>query len=39
MSPRFWEEGVALMGKENAGGRVDLAGAEDDLMMVLLTCV
>lgn len=36
--PQFWEEGAAFMGEENTGGRVNLAGEENHLMMVLLTC-
>lgn len=36
--PQFWEEGMAFMGKENTGGRVDWAGEENRLVMVLLTC-
>lgn len=38
MSSRFWEEAVAFMGREHRR-KSGLAGAEDDLMMVLLTCL
>lgn len=39
MSPRFWEEEVPFLRKDNTGGGAGWAGGDDDLVLVVLRCL